>query len=268
MARLLLGLLITLTASAQWIQYPTPNVPKGKDGKPNLKAPAPKIGSTPDLSGMWILNDQLPCPAIITDPNGECLEKTPIGLPTADLNRWVGGGIPFTPWALQVRQERQQKAIDPHVYCLPSNFPRMYTLPHITKFIQNKGLLILMNEFNASYRQIFTDGRALPKDPQPSWNAYSTGKWQGDTLVVESNGFRDDLWMDMAGTPLTNAARVIEKFRRPNYGTLLIEAEISDPKAFTKPWTLKLELKAALDTELIEEVCLEGERSLQHLLAK
>jgi hypothetical protein len=141
----------------------------------------------------------------------------------------------------------------------------MYTLPHITKFVQTRKLLVLINEYNAGYRQIFMDGRALPEDPQPSWNGYSTAKWEGDTLVVETNGFRDDLWMDMTGTPLTNAAKVVERLRRPNFGTLEIDATVNDPKAYTRPWSLKMVDKIVLGTELIDEVCLENENSAQHM---
>jgi hypothetical protein len=262
---ILAGLLPSL-GCAQWVKYPTAGVPRTKDGKPNLAAPAPRTAGKPDLSGMWILaEDALPCPKIIADSTGECLEKMPISQITADLNKVVAGGLPFQPWALDARKQRSEKALDPHVQCMPSNFPRMFTLPHITKFVQTRGLLILMNEFNASYRQIFTDGRPLPEDPQPSWNGYSTGKWEGDTLVVETIGFRDDLWMDMAGSPLTNAATVTERFHRPNFGTLEIEATVNDPKAYTRPWTVKMIHKVMLDTELIDEVCLEGENSSQHM---
>jgi hypothetical protein len=263
---ILVGLLASF-GSAQWIKYPTAGVPHTKDGKPNLFAPAPRVGGKPDLSGMWIIADALPCPKIITDDTGECLEKMPIAQLTADLSKVVAGGLPYQPWALEVMKQRKENGLDPHVLCRPSNFPRMFTLPHITKFVQTPALLVLMNEYNASYRQIFTDGRPLPDDPQPSWNGYSTGKWQGDTLVVETIGFRDDLWMDMAGSPLTSAAKVTERFRRPNFGTLEIEATVNDPKAYTKPWTVTIVDKMMLDTELIDEVCLEGENSSQHMKA-
>jgi hypothetical protein len=119
---------------------------------------------------------------------------------------------------------------------------------------------VILHEFNASYRQVFLDGRALPADPNPSWQGYSTGRWEGDTLVVESNGFRDDLWLDLNGSPLTEAARVTERFRRPSYGTLQIEVTVNDPKAYTKPWTVTLTQRIVLDTDLIEEICLENER--------
>jgi hypothetical protein len=212
--------------------------------------------------------EALPCPKMLTDDSGECLEKNPIGQPTADLNRIVPGGIPFQPWALQEMKRRQANELDPHVKCLPSSFPRMYTLPHITKFVQTKKLLLLINEFNASYRQIFLDGRALPVDPQPAWSGYSTAKWEGDVLVVRSNGFRDDLWMDMAGTPLTGTGTVVERLRRPSLGKLEIEATVTDPQAYTRPWSFKLVLKLVVDTELIDEVCLEGENSARHMKAK
>ena len=110
-----------------------------------------------------------------------------------------------------------------------------------------------------------SDGRALPEDPQPSWNGYSSGKWEGNTLVIQTIGFRDDLWMDMAGSPLTNSAKVTERIRRPTFGTLEIEAAIDDAKAYLKPWSMTIKLKLALDTELIDEVCLEGENSSKHL---
>ena len=250
----------------QWIKYPTAGVPKGKDGKPNLSAPAPRAADgKPDLSGIWVIADALPCPKLIADDAGECLEKMPISQAAADLSKIVPGGLPFQPWSLEIIKQRKASGLDPHVECLPSNFPRMFTLPHFTKFVQTRGLLMLMNEYNASYRQIFTDGRPLPVDPQPSWNGYSSGKWEGDTLVVETNGFRDDLWMDMAGTPLTQAAKVTERFRRPNFGTLEIEATVNDPQAYTKPWTMKLAQRIVLDVELIDEVCLENEKSASHM---
>jgi hypothetical protein len=266
MRLLTLALLLCVGASGQWIKLPTEGVPRDKSGKPILTAPAPRaVDGKPDLSGMWTTSDALPCPKMLTDDTGECLEKSPIGQATADLNKIVPGGIPFQPWALDERKRRQANGLDPHVKCLPSNFPRMYTLPHITKFVQTRKLLLLINEFNASYRQIFMDGRALPVDPQPSWNAYSTAKWDGDVLVVRSNGFRDDLWMDMAGTPLTGTGSVVERLRRPNFGTLEIEATVTDPKAYTRPWGFKLVDKIVLDTELIDEVCLEGENSARHM---
>jgi hypothetical protein len=269
MRRLTITLLLFGMASGQWIDYPTAGVPKGKDGKPNLSAPAPRTADgKPDLSGIWVTAEPLPCPPNLKDDSGECLEKSPLSRYAPDLNAAVPAGLPFQPWALEVLKQRKANGLDPHVLCLPSNFPRMFTLPHYTRFVQTRRLLVLMNEFNASYRQIFLDGRPLPVDPQPSWNGYSSAKWDGDTLVVETNGFRDDLWMDMTGTPLTNAATVTERFRRPNFGTLEIEATVNDPKAYTRPWSLKMVEKIVLNTELMDEVCLENEQSARHMKAR
>jgi hypothetical protein len=266
MPRLAACALLTTAASGQWIKYPTEGVPRGKDGKPNLSAAAPRASDgKPDFSGMWTFGEALPCPPFLTDDIGDCLEKSPISQFAADLNKAVPGGLPFQPRSLEILKQRKEHGLDPHVKCMPSNFPRMFTLPHITKFVQTRKLLVLINEFNASYRQIFMDGRPLPRDPQPSWNGYSTAKWEAGTLVVETNGFRDDLWMDMAGTPLTDAATVTERFRRPNFGTLEIDATVNDPKAYTRPWSMKMVDKLVLDTELIDEVCLENETSSQHM---
>ncbi|HEX5230313.1 MAG TPA: hypothetical protein VFW44_21520, partial [Bryobacteraceae bacterium] len=158
--------------------------------------------------------------------------------------------------------------IDQHVRCLPPNFPRAWALPQFKKIVQAPGLILILHEFNTSYRQIFTDGRPLPKDPQPSWNGYSTAKWEGDTLVVESAGFRDDLWLDISGSPLTEAAHVTERLRRPNFGTLKVEVTVDDPKAYTRPWTVQLDQSLAVDTELIDDVCLENEKDVSHYTGK
>jgi len=131
--------------------------------------------------------------------------------------------------------------------------------------VQVPGLLVILNEQNASYRQIFTDERPLPVDPNPSWNGYSSGQWDGDILVVQTTGFRDGLWLDTGGSPLTDAARVTERFRRVNYGTLEIELTIDDPKAYTKPWTIKVTQIIAPDTELLDYICLENEKDVPHL---
>lgn len=266
MRLLTLGTLLCTLAAAQWINYPTAGVPKGKDGKPNLAAPPPRTrNGKPDFSGMWITAEGLPCPKSLQDDTGDCLEKSPLSRYAMDLSAAVPGGLPFQPWALEILKQRKEHGLDPHVRCLPSNFPRMFTLPHITKFVQTPGELVLMNEYNASYRQIFLDGRPLPADPMPSWYGYSTAKWEDATLVIQTNGFRDDLWMDMTGTPLTSAASVTERFHRPNFGTLEIDATVNDPKAYTRPWSIKLIDKIVLDTELMDEICLENEKSVQHM---
>ena len=129
-------------------------------------------------------------------------------------------------------------------------------------------MLAILYEKDVDYRQIFTDGRPLPIDPQPAYFGYSSGTWQGDTLVVQTTGFREGLWADGAGNLLTEAARVTERFRRPNFGTLQIEITVDDAKAYTAPWTITLNQRIKLDTELLEYVCLENDKSRGHFLGK
>lgn len=260
---------------SQWIHYPTAGVPRNRDGSANLSAPPPKTrDGKPDLSGMWWYGGPTAdCPALMGG-NADCAEKglglkgqQGTGLPrqAIDLGFGLPGGLPYTPWSADLVKQRSSTPLqDPHVHCIPSYLPRNYTLPHIQKLVQTPKLLIALNEFDASFRQIFIDGRPLPADPLPTWNGYSTAKWDRDTLVVETIGFRDDQWLDMRGSPLTTSTKITERIRRPTFGSLEIELTVNDPKAYTKPWTTLLKEFLVVDTELMEEICMEGERSSQH----
>ena len=265
-----LAIMMPLSVSAQWFRIRTPNIPRLPSGAADLKAPAPRTSDgKPDLSGTWLAGNGLPCPPSLRDGN-DCIEKIALSRQAADIAMDLPGGLPYQPWAAALVKQRSADLgkDDPHVRCLPSNVARFWTLPHYTKIIQTSSQLAMLNEFNASYRQIFTDGRPLPVDPQPNWNGYSIGRWAGDTLVVETNGLRDDLWLDMAGNPMTGAAKVTERIRRPNFGSLDIEFTVDDPKAYTKPWTVLITQTLVVDTELVDEVCLENEKSLQHMVGK
>jgi hypothetical protein len=260
---------------AQWIYYPTAGIPRTRDGKANLAAPPPKTrDGKPDLSGMWwSAGPTLPCPESIGGEK-DCAEKglglagqQGFGLPAQAMN--IGAslpdGLPYTALGADLAKQHATNLLnDPHTRCIPSYVPRGYTLPHILKFIQTPGLLVALNEFDASFRQIFTDGRPLPVDPLPTWNGYSIAKWERDTLVVQTIGFRDDQWLDGRGSPLTSAGKITERIRRPTFGSLEIDLTVDDPKAYTKPWTIKLKQFLVVDTELMEEICPEGERSSQH----
>src|SRR5258708_7756449 len=169
------------------------------------------------------------------------------------------------PRTLSRTERRKKGKTIRKTHCVPLGVPRMHVHPTFRKIIQLPDLVVILAERNASYRQIFTDGRPLPRDPQPSWNGYSTGKWEGDELVVETNGFRDGLWLDRNGSPMTDAARVIERFRAVNYGRMEIQVTVDDPKAYTKPWTIKLNQFIALNTELLDYICLENEQDSAHL---
>lgn len=262
--------MLSAPASAQWFRIRTPGVPRLASGAVDLKAPTPRTADGhPDFSGVWIADNPLPCPPLLRDGN-DCLEKMPLSREAYNIAATLAGGLPYQPWAAALAKQRtiDNAKDDPHVRCLPSNPPRSWALPHYQKILQLPGLLALLSEFNASYRQIFTDGRALPVDPQPSWTGYSVGRWDGDALVVNTMGFRDDLWLDMNGNPMTGAAKVTERIRRPNFGTIEIDFTLDDPKAYTKPWTVVLKQSIVVDSELVDEICLENEKSLQHLVGK
>lgn len=253
---------------AQWFTYPMRDIPRLASGGVDAVAPAPRTpDGRPDFSGVWLAGNHLPCPPLMRD-GADCIEKIPLSAHARDIGTGVAGGLPLRPWAADVRRARTETDTrdDPHTKCLPSNVPRNYTLPHYQKFFQVPGVLVMLNEFNATFRQIFLDGRSLPPDPQPSWSGYSTARWEGDALVVDTTGLRDDLWLDMLGTPVTGAARLTERITRPTFGRLMVDLTVDDPKAYTRPWSVTVKHEIMLDTELIEFVCLENEQSSKHFV--
>jgi hypothetical protein len=178
-----------------------------------------------------------------------------------------GERLPYQAWQEPIVAERtaNQAIDDPHIRCLPDNFLRAYGLPHLLKFVQKPDLLIVLNEMNAGYRQVFTDGRALPDDPSPSWQGYSAGTWSGDTLVIDTIGVRDDTWIDWHGSVITETAKIREEIRRPDFGHLEITVTVDDPRAYTEPWTVTLNQRIVVDAELIDEICLENEQFVERM---
>jgi hypothetical protein len=248
---------LTVSVAAQWLRYPTAGAPRTKDGKVDLAAPTPRlVDGKPDLSGVWMA-DAPPRPGY-----------SPPGSPEMyDFGVSLPGGLPYQPWLAAIVKERTANHAkdDPHVRCFPDFFLRAYGLPHFLKFLHTPTLLVVLNEMNANYRQVFTDGRALPSDPNPSWQGYSSAQWDGDALVIDTNGFRDDLWIDWNGSVVTSAARVRERIRRPDFGHLEIEVTVDDPKAYTTPWTVTLHEQFGADAELNDEICLENEKDAERL---
>jgi hypothetical protein len=263
---------------AQWPPYPAQGVPKTADGKPNLSGPAPRTADgKPDLSGIW---DYTPPPGT-PRPERPAADAPPpsdgniIPLFVRRSQFWNLGasfkdGLPFQPWAAELHKQRVaiNSKDNPDAHCLPLGVMQLHTHGQPRKMIQTPGMILIIYEANSGLRQIFTDGRSLPKDPQPWWYGYSVGKWEGDTLVVESTRFRDLGWLDVEGSPLTESGRIIERFRRPDFGHLEIEVTIDDPKAYTKPWTVTVYQRLMLDTELIEFICQENDKDGPHLVGK
>jgi len=271
---LLLATLVPASLAAQWPAYPTPNIPRTSDGKPDLRAPAPRTtNGKPDFTGIWANPGWREVGAGSVSGTGGA-PGGPSVLPRGpalffNIASGVPGGLPLRPEAAALLKKRMaDNSMDnPDAHCLPLGNVQLHTHPQPRKIIQTPTLLVLLYEGNAGIRQIFLDGRPLPtSDPQPWWFGYSTGRWEGDTLVVESSGYRDGGWLDGSGTPLTDAARITERFRRPNFGSLEIGITVDDPKAYTRPWSVTVNQEIMLDTELIEFVCLENEQSSKHFV--
>jgi len=266
---------LALTCSAhvfaQWVTYPTPNVPRLADGKPNLKAPAPRQpDGKPDFIGFWQPDRERECTPDLGSRvrlRQPCKPGEMVRVPNGPAS--VPDGLPLQPWAAELAKKRTADLSkdDPHPRCQPDNYPRVYWLPHFTKMFFVPGELLMLNEWNAEFRQIYTDGRPFPELMHPIYSGYSIGKWEGDTFVISTKGFRDDQWLDTPGTPITDAATMTERITRPNFGTLNLVITIDDPKAYTKPFTIDMNMKIMIDTQMIEEFCLENERDSARLFA-
>jgi len=254
-----------VTLSAQWPPYVPPGVPRAASGAPDLNAPPPRMpDGHPDLSGVWDSREPL---------NGR-FNPAPVpstgGPPVAtffDVAANIPGGLPFTPWAAALRQQRMavNSQDNPDAHCLPIGFMQFHTHSQPRKIVQSRNVVVIIYEANSGLRQILTDGRPRPgSDAEPWWYGYSTGRWDGDTLVAETRGFRDDGWLDVHGSPFTSAATVTERFRRVSVGRLEIDVTVDDPKAYTRPWTVRINQRLLPDGELIEFVCNENERSSAH----
>ncbi|HUA21455.1 MAG TPA: hypothetical protein VMU80_14995 [Bryobacteraceae bacterium] len=264
------------TLLAQWPSYPTAGVPRTPDEKPNLSAPAPRTpAGRPDFTGIW-QNDRTVGGTVAArsgakpPTTNEDLLALARRSPFWNIGSQFKDGLPFTPWGAELHQQRvaDNSRGNPDAHCLPMGIMQFHNHSQPRKIIQTPQVIVILYEANAGIRQIFTDGRPLPNDPDPWWYGYSTGHWEGDTLVVESAGFRDGGWLDVEGSPLSDVGHVIERFRRPDFGHLEIAVTIDDPKAYTKPWTVTVHQHILVDTELIEFVCQENEQDSSHLTAK
>ena len=291
---------LAMPASAQWPSYPTPNVPRNADGTPNLTAPAPRAADgKPDLSGVWeiYLNSIAAAPPPGQASPSRSLQDSadsgddnqlglsagapppdPAAPPRAtffDIGANIEGGPPFQDWARELRAQRvaDNQKDNPDALCLPMGFMQLHGHPQPRKIVQTPELIVIMYEGNQGLRQIFMDGRELPtvdENLQPWWYGYSVGRWDGDDLVVETNNMRGaedgpyDGWHDVNGSPYSNGAKFTERFRRKSFGQLQVDFTSDDPKAYTKPFTVRVSHQVLLDEELIEFICNENEKSSQH----
>ncbi len=238
----------SVSASAQWLHYPTPGIPRTSDGKPNLSTAAPRTpDGKPDLSGIW---------------------RGPEDKWFRDLGS-AGAQIEMLPWAdslYKKRKENEQKG-HPSERCLGHGVTDYDTSATPRKIIQTSNVIAILFESYNHYRQILLDGRPLPTVAQPSYLGYSVGRWEGDTLVVDTNGLNDQGWLDMYGHPQTESTRITERFHRRDFGHIDLQITVNDPSAYTKPWTANVRLDYVPDDELIESIC-ENEKDLPHLVGK
>ena len=242
-------MMAAVPAAAQWIKYPTPGMPRLPDGKPNLSAPAPKnADGKPSLSGLWITQ----------------------GIYIADIAKDLKPGeVPFQPWAeaLYKKRRAEESKGDPTGRCIPGGVPRSTAVPYPFKVLEvaDQSVVVVLYEAVHSFRQIFTDGRDLPRDMNPNWLGYSIGRWEGDDFVVQTAGFKEENWLDNFGHPATEQLRVTERFHRKDFGHMDVKVTIDDPKAYTKPWSITLPLVYSADNEILEYICVENEKDYARL---
>lgn len=254
--------LLSASLNAQWLGYPTPGIPRLTDGTPDMAAPAPRTPEDkPDFSGIWFAN----VPSVDYCAERGCITEERMAGVQVNLGREMEDGLPYTDWAREqvAYRSRDGGRYDPHTYCMPPNFPRAWTLPQYIEIVQTPKQLVLLHEFNGAYRQVFMDGRPLPDDPNPTWNGYSSAHWEGDTLVIETNGIRDDMWLDIQGSPVTETALVTERLTRRSFGLMDVEIHIDDPTAYTRPWSVTVEMAVQPDTQLLEEICMDNEQDVR-----
>ena len=269
-------------ASAQWDPVIDPTLPRDSEGNVIMDAPTPRTAAgTPDLSGLWMRTRSGPPPENAGGGGGGQLEPEqapvpldPNGPPIAaffEAGQNIEGGLPYTPWAKELRDQRfALRARDnPDAKCLPMGFLQFHQQPQPRQIIQTEKMLMIVYEANYGLRYIYLDGRELPPqgEPQPWWYGYSVGHWDGNDLVVETNNLRGadedspyDAWLDVNGSPHSREAKITERFRRPTLGHLQIDFTIEDPKAYTKPWTVRVDQRLLPDQELIEFICNENQQ--------
>jgi len=268
--------LLSTGAQAQWLNYPTPGTPRTRDGKLNLAAPVPRAANgKPDLSGVWYIQ-----PTSLAEMKrlygnlADAANKVSVpGMELDTISKYaINILVDFKPEESPMRPEaaeifRRRVPTDyPNTYCLPLGIPLAALVSEPDKMVQSPGLIVILYESDGTHRQISTDGRELPKEvAQPSWLGYSVGKWERNTLVVETAGFNDKSWLDMSGHPHSEALRIVERYRRRDFGHLDVEITLDDPQMYTKPFTIKFAQELVPDADIFEYFCNENEKDRSHL---
>jgi len=286
----ILLLVWSVSLSAQWGKFNDSAVPRDAKGAVRMDAPSPRTpDGKPDLSGNWLRADREPLPSelaglftnrnregggdVVVEPPVAAFAADPKSPPIAafwDISTNIAGGLPMTAWAADIKKMRMASDMkdNPDANCMPMGITQFHMQPQPRKIVQTPKLIVILYEANYGQRLIYMDGRPLPKqgEPQPFWYGYSVGRWEGDTLVVETNNLRGaeegpfDGWLDVRGTPYSGQAKFTERFRRPTFGKLEIDVTLEDAKAFTKPFTVRINQRVMADEEPIEFVCNENQQ--------
>jgi len=248
---------VDLSAGAQWLNQPMAGAPRTPDGKINMTGPVPTLDGKPDLSGIWQVQAEPRAPGGLfglgESPNSKYFRDI--------LSDFKPDERPLTPAAAELLRQRAQPGVfNPVLNCHPDGVPHGDLLPEPFKIIHSRGVIVMLYEVETTFRQIFMDGRKPPVDPSPSWQGYSVGHWEGDTLVIETTGFTDRSWLDARGTPRSSDMRIEERFRRRDYGHLDLTITMTDPKTFTRPITVSVVEELLPDTDLLEHYCVENEK--------
>jgi len=284
---------------AQWPKYKEPGVPRDAQGLVLMDADTPRTpDGKPDLSGNWMRADRDPLPqelaGVVTAPGEtnrgvavvrELFEPQVAAFPADskapplatffELGANVSGGLPLKPEAAELKKKRMtvDNRDNPDANCLPMGITQFHMQPQPRKIVQTPSMIVILYEANYGLRYIYMDGRSLPTqgDPQPFWYGYSVGHWEGDILVVETNNLRgaetspNDGWLDVRGSPYSEQARFVERFRRPQFGKLEIDVTVDDPKFYTKPFTVRINQRFMSDEEPIEFICNENQQFRQRI---
>jgi hypothetical protein len=257
------------SSPAQWLNQRTSGIPRTPDGRPNLSAPAPRAADgRPDLSGLWQTNSAPPevlerlIPGATNGAGEEPLSQYYINI----FTDFKPDEAPLWPAAAALFRQRAAtfSKVSPLSHCLPIGMPLVEMAPAPYKIVQTPGVTFMLYERDTTYRQVFTDGRKLPDDPQPSWLGYSVGKWDGDSLVVDSIGFNDRGWLDARAHTHSEALHLTERFHRSDFGHMQVDLTVDDPKTYTRPFTIQLKQRLLPDTDLLESFCAENEKDAAH----
>jgi len=252
---------------AQWLDHADPRTPRNKDGKPNLSAPAPRLNGKPDFTGVW--QGERPSEkelAAAMPPEIVSVQVDLTDLSRHGLNVFWGtkpADEPLQPAGAEIVRQRSTEG-PPTARCLPAGVPFGAGI-YANKWIQTAQEIVVLNETGDPPRQIYTDGRQLPKNPDPIWMGYSVGKWDGDALVVDTIGFNDRAWLDAVGHPRSESLHLTERYRRPDFGHMEVEVRVDDPKYYTRPISFKTIFQLIPDSDVIEFVCDENEKDRAHM---